>query len=62
MPTYTIPSWRPYMPDLENLKKQAKLILRWHRERHYPVAAQIRELCLAFRMHPMPKFLTQVLS
>jgi len=31
------------MPNLENLKKQAKLILRWHRERHYPVAAQIRE-------------------
>ena len=31
------------MPDLENLKKQAKLILRWHRERHYPVAEQIRE-------------------
>jgi catechol 2,3-dioxygenase-like lactoylglutathione lyase family enzyme len=29
-------------PNLENLKKQAKLILRWHRERHYPVAAQIR--------------------
>jgi catechol 2,3-dioxygenase-like lactoylglutathione lyase family enzyme len=32
-----------HMPNLENLKKQAKLILRWHRERHYPVAAQIRE-------------------
>jgi uncharacterized glyoxalase superfamily protein PhnB len=31
------------MPNLENLKKHAKLILRWHRERHYPVAAQIRE-------------------
>ena len=31
------------MPNLENLKKQAKLILRWHRECHYPVAAQIRE-------------------
>jgi len=30
------------MPNLENLKKQAKLILRWHRERHYPVGAQIR--------------------
>jgi len=30
------------MPNLENLKKQAKLILRWHREHHYPVAAQIR--------------------
>jgi len=31
------------MPNLENLKKQAKQMLRWHRERHYPVAAQIRE-------------------
>ena len=31
------------MPNLENLKKLAKQILRWHRERHYPVAAQIRE-------------------
>jgi catechol 2,3-dioxygenase-like lactoylglutathione lyase family enzyme len=31
------------MPNLENLKKQAKFILRWHRECHYPVAAQIRE-------------------
>jgi len=30
------------MPNLENLKKQAKLILRWHRERHYPIAAEIR--------------------
>lgn len=37
------------MPNPENLKKQAKLILRWHRERHYPVAVQIREL--------MPRFL-----
>lgn len=25
-----------------NLKKQAKQYLRWHRERYYPVAAQIR--------------------
>jgi hypothetical protein len=38
------------MPDLEDLRKQAKLILRWHRERHCPVAAQIREL--------LPRFLT----
>jgi catechol 2,3-dioxygenase-like lactoylglutathione lyase family enzyme len=30
------------MPNLENLKKQAKLYVRWHRERYYPVAAQIR--------------------
>ncbi len=40
------------MPDLENLKKQAKLILRWHRERHYPVAAQIRGLLPRFRNMP----------
>ena len=31
------------MPNLENLREQAKLILRQHRERHYPVAEQIRE-------------------
>jgi catechol 2,3-dioxygenase-like lactoylglutathione lyase family enzyme len=30
------------MPNLENLRKQAKLILRWHRDRYCPVAAQIR--------------------
>ena len=30
------------MPSLENLRKQAKLVLRWHRDRYYPVAAQIR--------------------
>lgn len=32
------------MPNLENLKKQAKLYVRWHRDRYYPVAAQIRAL------------------
>jgi uncharacterized glyoxalase superfamily protein PhnB len=48
MPTYDL-IVEAYMPNLENLKKQAKLILRWHRERHYPVAAQIRGL--------MPRFL-----
>jgi uncharacterized glyoxalase superfamily protein PhnB len=41
MPTYDL-IVEAYMPNLENLKKQAKLILRWHREHHYPVAAQIR--------------------
>ncbi len=30
------------MPNLENLRKQAKQILRWHRERYHPVAAEIR--------------------
>jgi catechol 2,3-dioxygenase-like lactoylglutathione lyase family enzyme len=42
MPTYDL-IVETHMPNLENLKKQAKLILRWHREGHYPVAAQIRE-------------------
>jgi len=32
------------MPSLENLRKQAKLVLRWHRDRYYPVAAQIRAI------------------
>jgi uncharacterized glyoxalase superfamily protein PhnB len=47
MPTYD-PIVEACMPNLENLKKQAKLILRWHRERHYPVAAQIRGLIPRF--------------
>src|SRR5271169_2801977 len=37
------------MPNLENLKKQAKLYLRWHREGYYPVAAQIRAVLPRFR-------------
>lgn len=37
------------MPNIENLKKQAKLILRWHRDRHYPVAAQIRTVLPRYR-------------
>jgi len=36
------------MPNLENLKKQAKLYLRWHREGYYPVAAQIRAVLPRF--------------
>jgi len=30
------------MPDIENLKKQAKQIVRWHREGRHTVAAMIR--------------------
>ena len=37
------------MPNLENLRKQAKLYLRWHRERHHPVAAQIRAVLPRFK-------------
>jgi catechol 2,3-dioxygenase-like lactoylglutathione lyase family enzyme len=36
------------MPNLENLKKQAKLVLRWHRTRYHPVAAQIRAVLPRF--------------
>src|SRR5262249_40718380 len=51
MPTYDL-IVEAYMPNLENLKKQAKLILRQHRERHYPVAAQIRGLVPRFLNMP----------
>src|SRR6266849_1432343 len=37
------------MPNIENLKKQAKQYLRWHRERYHPVAAQIRAALPRFR-------------
>src|SRR5258707_7176586 len=36
------------MSNLENLRKQAKRYLRWHRDGHYPVAAHIRAV--------LPKF------
>ena len=37
------------MPNLENLRKQAKLYLRWHRDGRYPVAVQIRAVLPRFR-------------
>jgi len=37
------------MPNLENLRKQAKQYPRWHRDRYYPVAAQIRAALPRFR-------------
>ncbi|HKF46864.1 MAG TPA: VOC family protein [Terracidiphilus sp.] len=45
------------MPNLENLRKQAKQYLRWHRERHYPVAAMIREHVPRFRSLSDPEVL-----
>jgi catechol 2,3-dioxygenase-like lactoylglutathione lyase family enzyme len=45
------------MPSFENLKKQAKLVLRWHRERYYPVAAQIRMVLPRFRHLSDPEIL-----
>lgn len=45
------------MPNLENLRKQAKLVLRWHRDRYYPVAAQIRSILPRFRQMRDPEIL-----
>jgi len=47
------------MPNLENLRKQAKLILRWHRDRYYPVAAQIRSGLPRFGQMTDPEILAQ---
>jgi catechol 2,3-dioxygenase-like lactoylglutathione lyase family enzyme len=46
------------MPNLENLRKQAKLILRWHRDRYYPVAAQIRSGLARFSQMTDPEILS----
>ena len=48
MPAYVSSTETRPMPNLENLKKQAKLYLRWHRDQHYPVAAQIRAVLPRF--------------
>jgi catechol 2,3-dioxygenase-like lactoylglutathione lyase family enzyme len=44
MPTYVTKTVVAPMPNLENLRKQAKLYLRWHRDGYYPVAATIRAM------------------
>lgn len=46
------------MPNLETLKKQAKQLLRWHRDQYYPVAAIIREHLPRFRQLSDPEILT----
>lgn len=40
------------MPNSENLRKQAKLYVRWHRERYFPVAATIRQFLPRFQDLP----------
>ena len=49
MPTYDVQTVAAPMPNLENLKKQAKQYLRWHRDRYHPVAAEIRAALPRFR-------------
>ncbi len=36
------------MPNIENLRKQAKLYLRWHKTGYHPVATQIRSVLPRF--------------
>lgn len=57
MPAYVSPTTMRLMPNLENLKKQAKLYLRWHRDRYYPVAARIRAALPRFRHLSDPEIL-----
>ena len=47
------------MPSLENLRKQAKLVLRWHRDRYHPVAAQIRSSLPRYRQMTDSEILAQ---
>ena len=49
MPTYVTRPVDAPMPNLENLRKQAKLYVRWHRDGYYPVAAQIRAVLPRFK-------------
>ena len=49
MPTYVTKPVAAPMPNFENLRKQAKLYVRWHRDRYYPVAAQIRAVLPRFK-------------
>jgi catechol 2,3-dioxygenase-like lactoylglutathione lyase family enzyme len=49
MPTYDVKTVAAPMPNVDNLKKQAKQYLRWHRERYHPVAAEIRAALPRFR-------------
>jgi hypothetical protein len=46
------------MLNFENLRKQAKQYLRWHRERYYPVAAPIWEHLPRFRQLTDQEILT----
>jgi catechol 2,3-dioxygenase-like lactoylglutathione lyase family enzyme len=59
MPTYATSTVAAPMPNIENLRKQAKLILRWHRDRYYPVAAQIRSGLPRFSQMTDPEILSR---
>src|SRR6185312_15123789 len=45
------------MPNIEHLRKRAKLYLRWHRDRYYPVAARIRAVLPKYKDLSDPEIL-----
>lgn len=47
MPAYKIKPCA--MPNLENLRKKAKQFKRWHQDRYYPVAAEVRHWLSRYR-------------
>jgi hypothetical protein len=47
MPAYVSSTEKRPMPNLENLKKQAKLYLRWHRDQHYQSRREFEQCCHA---------------
>ena len=47
------------MLNIEHLRKQAKLYLRWHREHYYPVAARIRAVLPRYSRLTDPEMLEQ---
>ena len=47
------------MLNIDHLRKQAKLYLRWHREQYYPVAARIRAVLPRYSRLTDPEILAQ---
>jgi catechol 2,3-dioxygenase-like lactoylglutathione lyase family enzyme len=47
------------MLNIDHLRKQAKLYLRWHREQYYPVAARIRAVLPRYSHLPDREILAQ---
>lgn len=56
MPIHIVDPTAP-MTSLENLRKQAKQLRRWHRDGYYPVAARIRAGLPSFRSSTDPEIL-----
>jgi hypothetical protein len=48
MPTYDVKAVAAPMPNLDNLRKQAKQYLRWHRERIIQSPPRLELHCLGF--------------